>query len=410
LLIGVISRRNTLAMLYGLLCLFFVGYTCYPIIKTLVSSFYPFYTIENISFCAMLVTVMLLQRRITGLNRKISRIFIGFGIFMCLASAVLPLALTTGSIVVMGVFSYLVMAYEWLTALYLTATAAVAVWRGGSYSGTLLGGILIFDTALVMDRILPLHEPVVTGWFPELASFMLVLTIGVVVAKEVAVKYRDSAILEERANSMGRLTEMQRVNYELLRERIEETKTVQHDMRHHMVMIEGFLQNREYDGLQEYIREFQTSVERVHPVEYSQNLVVNVLVSHYARLARENGIDITLKLEISRDIKISEADLCSVLSNLLENGIEACKRQKSDRRFLSLSIGQKPSILSIRMENSTDGCLIERGGTFLSSKAEGRIGYGLDSIRAVAGRYSGDTEFRYDSDRVVFISTVLLTQ
>ena len=409
LLVGIASRRNTLAVLYGLLCLFFVGYTCYPVLQTLASGFYPFYAVENISFCAMLATVMLLQKKMFGRKERLSDLFIGFGGFMILFSAILPFALPSGSLFIMGAYSFSVMAYEWVTAAYLTVTAARAIMRERVHSKTLMGGILIFDAALLMDRLLPFHEPVVTGWFPEHASFALVLCIGIAVAKEVAAKYKDSAVMEERMNSMERLAETQRVNYDLLRERVKETKTAQHDLRHHFVMIEGFLQDREYDKLESYVREYQASIRHIQPAGYSKNPVVDVLARHYALLAERDGISLTMKLEIGKEVGARDADLCAVLSNLLENGLEACMRQNSGARYIDLSIGQKPSMLSIIMENSTDGKVAERGGVFLSSKAEGRKGYGLDSIRSIAGRYGGDTEFLYDKDREVFISTVLLT-
>jgi hypothetical protein len=65
-------------------------------------------------------------------------------------------------------------------------------------------------------------------------------------------------------------------------------------------------------------------------------------------------------------------------------------------------------MLAIRMENSTDGQVAGRAGLFLSSKAEGRKGYGLDSVRAIAARYGGDTEFSADNANRLFVSTVLL--
>ncbi|MCL2775464.1 MAG: GHKL domain-containing protein [Oscillospiraceae bacterium] len=408
LLIGFASGKKILAVLFGLLCLFFIGYTCYPILRTLISAYYPFYAIENISFCAMLTTVILLQKNLYGEAKKRDWFFIGFGVLMFLISAVLPLMLTSGKLWVMVGYSYLIMAYEWITAAYLTITAVRTLLREVR-STTLLYGILIFDAALVMDRLMPLYEPIVTGWFPELASFALVLCLGIVIANEVAAKYRDNAVLEERMSSMEHLTEMQRTNYELLRERIEETKTVQHDLRHHFVMIEGFLQSREYKNLEEYIRQFHESIQSVQPLGYSKNPMVNVLVRHYAGLAEKEKIRLTLKLDIGQDVKVSEADLCAILSNLLENGIEACARQKSGERFITLSMGQKPSMLSIRMENSTDGNVTRRGTLFLSSKGEDRKGYGLGSVHSIAQRYSGDTEFQHDNDSNVFISTIMLT-
>ena len=409
LLVGIASGRNATAILYGILCLFFVGYTCYPVLQTLFSGFYPFYAVENLSFCAMLATVMLLQKKMFGRKERLSDLFIGFGGFMILFSAILPFALPSGSLFIMGAYSFAVMAYEWITATYLTVTATRAIMRERVHSKTLVGGILIFDAALIMDRLLPYHEPVVTGWFPELASFALVLCIGIAVAKEVAAKYKDSAVLTERMNSMERLAEMQRASYDLLRERALETRTAQHDLRHHFVMIEGFLQDRKYDKLEAYVREYQGSIRHIQPAGYSENPVVDVLAQHYALLAEKDGISLTMKLEIGKEVGARDADLCAVLSNLLENGLEACTRQDSGARYIDLSIGQKPSMLSIIMENSTDGKVAERGGAFLSSKAEGRKGYGLDSIRAIAGRYNGDTEFLYDKDREVFVSTVLLT-
>ena len=408
LFISLAGKKNKLASLYGLLCLAFAGYTVYPIIKTQTSAFYPFYTIENISFCVMLVAVMLLQRHIFQRGQKWDWAFVCFGGFMCIASAILPFLLPGGALWVMAGYSWLVTAYEWATAVFLTIVAIRALWKDSVYSKILLSAILVFDTALIMDRVLPLHEPIISGWFHELAGFALVLCIGIVVAREVAAKYRDSSVMAERMNSMKRLNEMQQTNYELLNERIEETKTIQHDLRHHFLAIEGFLQTREYEKLEAYVRKFSEAGLETLPAGYSQNPVVNVLVSHFARLAKEEGVKLTLRLETGADIKVSEADLCAVLSNLLENALEACMRQETGERFISLTIGQKPSMLIINIENSTDGNASLRNGSFLSSKSEGRRGYGLDSVRAIASRYQGDVDFQADNQKKVFKSKVFL--
>jgi hypothetical protein len=75
-------------------------------------------------------------------------------------------------------------------------------------------------------------------------------------------------------------------------------------------------------------------------------------------------------------------------------------------RRLSGIIAQRQHNL---LENSTDGMIRERGGALLSSKAEGRKGYGLESVRATAKRYEGDARFVYDNEKRVFCSSVLLT-
>ncbi|GHU67977.1 hypothetical protein AGMMS49983_19960 [Clostridia bacterium] len=408
LFIGLRSGRNRLAMLFGLLCLFFIGYTAYPLIQTLTSAFYPFYAIENISFCAMLLTVVLLQRDILTQQGRWGKLPLWFGVCMCFASAVLPFLLPGGESWVMAAYSYSVMGYEWLTAAFLTMASALSVWRGDLHSRALMGGILVFDVSLIMDRLLPLHEPIVTGWFPELASFALVLCIGAIVASEVAAKYRDNAVLTERARGLERLTEMHRTNYELLTERIEETKTIQHDLRHHFIMMDGFLQNRDYEGLKAYIRKFRPTIQDAEPLEYSRHPVVNVLLRHYGLIAKKAGIRLALKPEIGQDVGVSETDLCALLSNLLENAVESCERQTEGARFISLSMACKATVLVVQMENSASEPPAGQGGRLTSSKAADRKGYGLDSIRTIAASYGGEAEFEYDTDKKMFISTVML--
>ena len=407
-MVGLLSGRNRLAVYYGLLCLFFVGYTAYPVWLTFWSGGVFFYTIERISFCAMLVVVMLLQRALYGVRAMWSRWFIGFAAFMCLFSLVLPLLLPSGSLFIMGAYSYLISIFELLAAAFLTASAIRALLRSDVSSGALLCGFAVLDTALVMDRVLPLFEPMVTGWFIELAGFALVLCVGAAVGRELAVGYREGAVLRERRSSMERLAEMQRANHELLMKQTEETKAIRHDLRHHFLMIEGLLENGEYDRLGAYVQEMRPSIHDKEPLSLVQNVVVDVLVRYYERMARKDGVEFNARIEVGQELAISDANLCAVLSNLLENAIEACGRKVEGSRFISLGMTQTGNSLLIRMENSADGALKKHGAGFLSSKDYGRIGYGLNSVAAIAKSCGGEAGFSWDDNAGIFESTVLL--
>ena len=420
LVVGFISKKNTLAISYSLLCLFFIGYTLYPLTKTLVDATFPFYAIEQFSYPAILVMAMMINRKILHRTQKWDWGFIGLGLGVCAAAVVMTLMLPDGNLRVMIVYTTLIAGFGWITAAYLVFTTALAVWQSHSYSKAMLHGFLVFGTALVMNRLLPMYEPIATGWFTELACFVLVLCIGYVVARSVAIKYQESFILEERTNSLVRLTELQKSSFEMLSERIEETKMLRHDMRHHFTMINAFIKNRDYDSLIKYVSEFTTSIENAAPLQYTKNPVVNALIQHYAQCAKEQGIKLTLHLGIDQETIVSEVDLCAILSNLLENSLEACARQKDDARddvrddarddvrFVNLSVSQKASMLVIQVVNSTDGKIREREGAVLSSKAKGRKGYGLESVKALAEHNNGKAEFNYDNEKGLFTSTVLL--
>ncbi len=406
--VGILSRQNKAAVLYGLLCLFFVGYTIYPIIKTLSSGYYFMYIAERFSFCAMMVALMILMRILLGEKAAWGRIFIGFGILMCILSIIVSLVLQEGNLILISVYSFLMMAFEWITAIYLTIITIRAVIREISYSSILLSGLLIFDAGLVMDRVLPLYEPGVTGWFPEIGSFLLILCIGIAVGRQIAEKYRSSAVLEERSRNLEQLNRLHRANYDLLMDRVEETKIIQHDLRHHSTMIEKYIQWKDYDGLKDYVRDLGLLTQILEPVDVSKNIVAGTLVEHYKRIAGQNGIIMKTSVDLEKEIEMSDADLCAVLSNLLENSIEACLRQMEGERFIDLYMKQTPSAISIRIENSTDGYISDKQNMFTSSKGGEGHGYGLESVKMIAKRYGGSAEFKYDSYKKVFVSTVLL--
>lgn len=407
--IGIVSRKNITAALYGLMCLFFIGYVSYPITQTIVTGFYPLYAIESFSVCAMFLIVILLQSRICVIGSHFTRYFIALGGFVCFASVLLPFINSVGSLRIMFIYSKLIDLYMWATAAYITLTAAYAVVKSSVNSVALLCGILVFDCALVMDRLLPLYEPIITGWFPELASFVLLLCIGYVCAKDIGFQYRDNLVLAERASSMEKLAQMQQASYSVLREQIEETKAMHHDVRHHFLVIAAFIEDKRFEELRDYVIACQDPFLKCTPLRFSENEIINVLARHYTTLTNKYDIDLDMKLELPAVLPISDVDLCCIISNLLENAVEACRRQTSARRCIKLIIQRKKSTLIIRMQNSSDKTKTSEGFSFISSKAKDRIGYGLASIALTAQKYMGETEFSYDETAHIFHSMVLLT-
>ena len=336
LLVGILSRQLQSALLYGLLCLFFVGYAAYPLVKTFFGGYYPFYAFENFAFCAMLVTVGILLHGVSGIKGKPALAFPLFGALVCIASVVLHLLLAKQSpnlLPVMHAYSWLITVYEWITAAYLTFLSVRAVWKGAVHSKAILVGIVIFDAALVMDRILPLHEPIVTGWFSELASFALVLCIGAAVGASVAVQYRENAVLSERADGAERLLEMQRSYYTLLDEKMEDTRALRHDLRHHVSALHGFIAGKQYEELAAYLSGVGQNIDATAPKAYSDNRVVNVLANHYASLSARQGVRFELHCDLTQEVAVNDADLSALLCNLMENALEACARMGASERM-----------------------------------------------------------------------------
>lgn len=408
IIIGFLSRFNFQALLYGILCLFFTGYVSYPIIKAYLSAYYPFYALENLSFCVTLFLVVLLGQKICQIKKKLALPAVIFSLFICFICIIIHFILPQGvNTTILYGYSYLITIFEWIVAIYLSISTIFAVTRNNISAQPLLTGIVVFDITLVMDRLLPLYEPIVGGWFPELGSLFLILMIGYTTAKSIAEQYKKNAVLEERTQNMRRLLLMQKTYYPMIQEKINEAKTARHDLRHHLVTISGYLANKKYESLENYFSNYKTTLQNDEQIIYSNHEVMDMLSHYYINLTKQKNIDLSIKLDVNADLKISDEDISSLFSNLLENAVESCLRANENKPFITLTAKSKAGIMSIHMENSCDS-INKNKSKLLSSKKTHRTGYGLESIKSIADKYNGSTEFYFEDDKRIFISVITL--
>ena len=102
---------------------------------------------------------------------------------------------------------------------------------------------------------------------------------------------------------------------------------------------------------------------------------------------------------------MSNFDLTVLLGNLLDNAIEALR--KDDKKSLSIKIRYIKGILYISMYNSFDGVINKGGNRFLSLKEDKENhGIGLTNIDSIVNKYNG--EMRIDSKGGIYKTDIIL--
>ena len=216
------------------------------------------------------------------------------------------------------------------------------------------------------------------------------------------------AALRQRLIFESRLMETQiaeqKKHSALMLEHMSELRRQRHDLRHQLAAIRG-LAGKDDARLKQYIDELLDAIPAA-PQAYCENQAVNAIVSHYAALCRERGVEADIRLVVpAKTEQVTDAELCVILGNLLENALEACARMTEGRRFLRLVSAVHLDTLTVTMDNSFDGHADFDGERFRSSKRDD-FGVGLGSIRAVARKRGGDA--RFEPDGRVFRSSVYL--
>lgn len=188
---------------------------------------------------------------------------------------------------------------------------------------------------------------------------------------------------------------MQSLQYEHLKNRIDDAKRAKHDLKQNLAVMQTYIQNNDKEALLNYMRSYISSLPSDSPIVYCENNAINALIVYYADLAEKHGISFEAKVQYPEAAAIPDTDAVVLIGNLLGNALEACLRQSEGTPFLSLHIKPLQKMLVITLDNSYSGSIRREGELFLSSKPH-HIGMGISSAKKIAEKYNGILQLNYE--------------
>lgn len=188
---------------------------------------------------------------------------------------------------------------------------------------------------------------------------------------------------------------------ELMREAEEEAARIRHDIRHHCLLMEEYIRNKECDKLLAYVKEYGEEVERNKTERISSNETINSILSAYGRYAKEEKIHIVMDVKVAEHLEVRDIDLVAILANVVENAIHGCLGAETKKREIQLFIIQKGNKIAIQCKNTCS-----RNIKFHKGLPESAGGIGVSSIRKVASYYNGETDFSMEDG--MFVVRILM--
>lgn len=217
----------------------------------------------------------------------------------------------------------------------------------------------------------------------------------------VAKEYARSSQLDRE----NQLLAVESRRYMELRSYLEQTRHLRHDFRQHLHVISGLTEAGRLDELKSYLSQYESELSDARPT-LCVNAAVDALAGHYDYEARKQGIQIEWKLELPKLLPLPEADLCTILGNLLENALHASQKLPPEERQVKvLARMLSPAMMGLMVENRYDGVLKKQGGVLHSTKHDGQ-GIGLVSVETAVHRYHGNLTVETGGN--VFRANVLL--
>ena len=240
---------------------------------------------------------------------------------------------------------------------------------------------------------------------PKNTLFLLAVNVGAIliyyVVTRLILEQNKTLELKEKNHQLT----MQAVQYENLQEKITDARRAKHDVRHHIALMQEYLNNNQLDALREYLGRYSESLPDDSLIRFCENAAANTVLLYFAQQAKDNGIDYIVKANIPNDAFVSETDISVLFGNLLENALDACKEEKDDNKKIVVRASFIGGSLCIAVDNSYTGSLkYTADGDLVSTKHKGP-GLGTQSVKSIAKQYNGVC--RFEAKNQMFCASVM---
>ena len=270
---------------------------------------------------------------------------------------------------------------------------------------TFCGGILVVGVAECCLRV---GSTSVTFAFMS-AYFSLVVTSLVMIRAVYTMCREQKDIIDLQAEKQRFLAE--REITQMAHKSLNDLRCIRHDLKNQYAYMQILLSEKRYEELDDYFQKFQENMPaQLNLIDCGNHTVNTVLNMEFSKFRAEQ-IQVEHQLVVPPTLPFPDGEICSVLTNLLDNAYDECRRLLKDgwqSAKVRIEIYPHQSYLYLRCMNSTDRTGLEHLGTgLLTTKRDKQLhGYGTRIIAKIAEKYNGCAQYQLENE--MFVAQVMM--
>ena len=175
-------------------------------------------------------------------------------------------------------------------------------------------------------------------------------------------------------------------------------RQARHETRNHIASLTALLEQGETREALQLLRDLNRPADTGKRDETgSGNALVDALFEQYAKKAEEAGISFRAEACLDAPVRVSNADLSSLLGNLLTNAFDASCRV--DQPEVEARVLPAKDYLCVYVRNRADARLLKANPLLHTTKQNPELhGIGLQVVRQIAQRYHGWVDISAEGD------------
>lgn len=184
-----------------------------------------------------------------------------------------------------------------------------------------------------------------------------------------------------------------------------QTAVYHHDLRHSLRLMEQLVLNGDIEKLQSFVLESNKDYEKLD--FYCDNETVNLILGAFNQRAEKENVKLKTEILLPEKLLIEDVELCSLLSNLLENALNGSLTEENiELRNIFIKAIFNDNQLVISVENNFLGEILIENGVPVTTRNKYYHGYGIQSIINITEKYEGI--YSFETDKEIFCIRILL--
>ena len=236
-------------------------------------------------------------------------------------------------------------------------------------------------------------DPMITEFF---RFFLCIVFLAFCVAYHK--EYEQKADLERKEQIINIFLEQQKKEMENIKEKEHELRIIRHDMRLFLNTIIIHLNENDTEGALKLISSLSSSIEATKVNHYCSNDTINYIISDYAGKCEKASISLQTTIQLA-NLKVDEIMFASILSNALDNALNATLSLPEHDRVIKLLLKTSNDKLLLSIKNFYDDKIVFSDGIPVSNKPG--HGYGTQSIRYMTERIGGKCQFTIEGNEFI---------
>lgn len=236
--------------------------------------------------------------------------------------------------------------------------------------------------------VIEITSSIVVNWLSYIVFFLLSTIIFI-----FYLRIRNDSEKRELVEIKNKVLEQ---SYDNLKQVFDRQAKSAHDLNNHLNILYKYAGEQDSKSAMEYIDDIRQPF-LINEMECcTGNDMIDFILNSKISETKKYKIKVNLDTKICK-LGISDRDINSLLSNILDNAIEASKEGEENVRIIDLWMKTINDTFIIKARNNYVGQIRKKGKNFITNKSDKRVhGIGLQIVKDIVKKYDGSISFKYD--------------